>query len=243
MSKIKNFLRNINYLTKHSLWDQREEDIVYLTNKILSDGMYEYGISIAGVPELKILDQMQSLEMLSDNLKSFVRTGDGEIKLMMGMDQPFQKYDPEIAKRLMELLKVPREDMYIGINRNYFIPLIPLENWTNYRRNAYNYREFYIAHCDVKQIYFDATCTSFPFGYKDIQKEKTDKVFKIWKRMFEGKKIAIVCGEGILDSFEYDIFEKASIKRFIYGPRINGWDAHKEIMTKIQNILMELGRS
>ena len=43
--RIKNLVRNINYLTKHSLWDQREEDIVYLTEKILNDGIYEYGIS------------------------------------------------------------------------------------------------------------------------------------------------------------------------------------------------------
>ena len=42
MGRIKNLIRNINYLTKHSLWDQREEDIVYLTDKILDDGFYEY---------------------------------------------------------------------------------------------------------------------------------------------------------------------------------------------------------
>ena len=48
MGKIKNLLRNLNYLSKNSLWDQREKDIVYLTNKILDDVQYEYDLIDGG---------------------------------------------------------------------------------------------------------------------------------------------------------------------------------------------------
>ena len=48
-------MRNINYLTKHSLWDQREEDIVYLANKILDDVQYEYKFFNAGTKKPHIV--------------------------------------------------------------------------------------------------------------------------------------------------------------------------------------------
>ena len=64
MGRLRNFLRNLNYLTKHSLLDQREEDIVYLTNKILDDVQYEYKIFNAGTKKPHILDEEESLDMI-----------------------------------------------------------------------------------------------------------------------------------------------------------------------------------
>ena len=58
--------------------------------------------------------------MIKNSPRSFVRTGDGEIKLMLGMDQPFQRYEKEIDDILRKLLKEQREDIYVGINRGYF---------------------------------------------------------------------------------------------------------------------------
>ena len=93
LDRIKNLVRNINYLTKHSLWEQREEDIVFLTNKILDDGVYEYGLDLTGYEKLNILDLWDSIEYIAKTNKSFVRFGDGEINLMKGISQPFQEYD------------------------------------------------------------------------------------------------------------------------------------------------------
>lgn len=39
---------------------------------------------------------------------------------MLGMDQPFQRYEKEIDDILRKLLKEPREDIYVGINRRLF---------------------------------------------------------------------------------------------------------------------------
>ena len=64
MGKIKNLLRNLNYLSKNSLWDQREKDIVYLTNKILDDVQYEYDLIDGGTVKPKILDGEKSLDLI-----------------------------------------------------------------------------------------------------------------------------------------------------------------------------------
>lgn len=232
MSRLKNLLRNINYLSKHSLWDQREEDIVYLTNKILDDGQYEYALDLCGNEKIEILDQQESLTMLETHPKSFVRTGDGEIKLMMGQNQPFQKYEAEIVNTLIRLLETPRDDMYVGINRNYYIPLSCMENVEYYRRNAYDFRCFYKEHLNSHMQYLDATFISYPLGHPRCK--EYDTIFARWKNLFAGKKLIIACGQGILDSFSYDIFELAESKKIIDAPRINAWDKRESIVQQIK---------
>lgn len=234
VSRIKNFVRNINYLTKHSLWDQREADIVYLTNKILNDGLYEYGIASPQKSTLHILDQDSSLALLESNPKSFVRIGDGEIRLMWGDDQPFQKFEKEIVERLYDLLRNPRPDMYVGVNWSYFEPLPRNSERANYfnARHAYDFRNFYLEHCDKNAVYLDAECTFYNFNNPDDPYYPL--LFKRWKNLFANKKLAIICGEGILDSLDYDVFELAETKQFIYGPRRHAWDVHGELMDRIK---------
>ena len=114
VGRIRNLLRNINYLSKHSLWEQREEDIVYLSNKILDDGIYEYGLQLQDYNYLNVLKQRESIELIIQSGKSFVRFNDGEINLMKGKDQPFQKYDKELVKILYDILNNPRADLLVG---------------------------------------------------------------------------------------------------------------------------------
>ena len=230
IKRIKNFVRNINYLTKHSLWDQREEDIVYLTNKILDDSVYEFGQVPKNYKQLTILSPEDTFELIKNHPKSFVRTGDGEVKLMKGMDQPFQKYEKEIADRLTDMLEHPREDLYVGINRNYFISLLEKGNPEFYRRWAYEYRTFYREHCAADGTYIDSTFTSLN---GETSREKQEIWYEKWKDLFAGRDIVVVCGEGILDKLEHDIFERAKSKRLIQGPRISAWDKHDELIHEI----------
>lgn len=231
MSRIKNFLRNINYLTKHSLWDDKEAQIAYLTSKILDDGIYEYGLELPDISKLQILDAAQSFALIKKENKSFIRTGDGEVKLMLGMDQPFQKYEKEVADRLIQLLEEPRDDIYVGINRHYFIPLIPQGNPYYYRRNAYDFRNFYMRHCALQAIYIDATFTSYNC---DADQKEIEYHYNCWREMFENRDIVVVCGQGILDKLEYDVFELAGTKKYIYGPSKHAWDQHDELIKRIR---------
>ena len=233
MGRIKNILRNINYLSKHSLWDQREEDIVYLSSKILDDVMFEYDLEKSGSKKPVILDSLESIDLIFSSGKSFVRTGDGECKIIMGMDQPFQKYSEELANGLIKILKAYNDALLVGINRNYYIPETNDEYSTFYRRNAYDYRQLYKKYLDEKKTYIDATCTAYPLGNHNSQivKEK----FKRWKSAFNGRNIVIVCGEGILDKLDFDVFEMAKSKKYIYGPARDAWNKHDELIRQIKN--------
>lgn len=234
MGKLKNLIRNLNYLTRHSLWEQREEDIVFLTDKILDDGIYEYRLTEL-MPKYKILSQEDSLTLLETAPKSFVRTSDGEIKIMMGMNQPLQKWEKDIANSLIKSISIKRDDMYVGINRNYFISMLDTEDVGQYyRRHAYNLRKFYKKYINTDITYIDSGFTSYPVGFDKC--ERFDSVFRRWRELFRDKKVAIVCGKGILDKYKYDIFELAKEKRIIDGPRINGWDEKDRILAAIRAI-------
>lgn len=233
MNRLKNLLRNINYLTKHSLWDQREEDIVYLTNKILDDGIYEYSLELDNYKKLKILNKNESVELILNSGKSFVRFGDGEIHLMQGLDQPFQKYEIEIARRLYHILENPRKDLLVALNREYYIPGYIRGNDSFMRRNSYDFRCFFKKYCGDETRYIDAACT---FGGWGDRSESAYNFWNLWKEAFKDRSIAIVCGKHILDKLEYDIFELAKSKQFIYGPKKNAWDEHEKIIEKIKKI-------
>lgn len=230
MDRLKNFIRNINYLTKHSLWDQREKDIVYLTDKILDDGVYEYGLELPNYKKPHILSCSESLDLILSSNNSFVRTSDGECKYMMGMDQPFQKYEKEVADRLINLIQNKRDDIYVGISRPYYYALN--NNDPYHRRNAYDFRLLYNKYIDTNRIYIDSGVTTRVIPTEG-RSEINDLHFEKWRNAFKDKKLLIVCGEGILDKLKFDIFEFASEKKFIYGPRINGWDYHEKIIQEV----------
>lgn len=231
--RVKNLIRNLNYLSKVSLWDQREKDIVYVTNKIIDDVSYEYDISYPNQKKLQIYSTDETLKILETTEKSFIRTGDGEIAIMQGRHHSFQKYNKEIANRLLSALRNPPENLLVGINLGYFSSLNELNNHFYYRRNAYEYREFYRKHCSSDITYIDASCIG-PLRFlenKDLLLAHYDR----WRKIFENKKLVIVCGHGLLNEYKYNVFELAESMRVIDAPRRNAWDEHDRIIETIKN--------
>ena len=234
MGRIITLLRNINYLMKHSLWEQREEDIVYLTNKILDDGIYEYGLEFPDYRKLDILEKNDSIDAILQSNKSFVRMGDGEIRIMQGIDQPFQQYEPVIAENLVELLKNQREDILVGVNRDYYVPHFRAKKDDYNRRFSYDFRKYLDEHCNFESTYIDGACTfNYVLGYSND--ETTHMFWKKWKDAFKEKKLVIICGEKFVEEMTYNIFDDAESIKYIYGPRKNAWDQHDELIKKIKN--------
>lgn len=234
MRRFSNFIRNINYLTKHSLWDQRENDIVYLTNKILDDAQYEFDLTDGGTSKPTILDGDESLDLVLSSGKSFVRTGDGEVKIMMGMDQPFQEYDKELADGLRNLFIQKRENLLVGINRNYYIPGYLRGYAPFYRRFAYDYRQYYKKILREDVTYIDATMTSFQFGMHEDS--KTIERYNKWLNAFRDRDVILVCGKGVIDKLEHDVFQFARKKTIIYGPSKHAWREHISLIDKIKQV-------
>lgn len=230
MQRIKNFIRNINYLTKHSLWDQREDDIVYLSNKIIDDVIFEYNLNPKGYEFFHILNVWDSIDYIANSNKSFVRFCDGEINLMKGISQPFQEYDEELVDRMYKILAQYDDNLAVCINKDYYVPLFNEQGREYNRRHAYDYRCFFSKYCNKDRTYLDGSFTFWNFGEHS---KESEMFWKKWREMFCDKKIAVISGNGVLDKLDYDVFELCKDRINIFGLNKHAWREHDKLIKEI----------
>ncbi len=181
------------------------------------------------------MNKEKSVQLITEKPKSFIRTGDGELRLIMGENQPFQKYDSELACILCKVLENKDERLYVGVNRNYYIPLRGRDDVEFYVRNAYDYRRIYEKYCTAGSMYIDSTFTSLDFD--DMGTIESDEYFRMIKYLFDKKKICLICGEGIMKKIKHNVFEDVDDFVLLEAPRINAWEQKDEIIQRVkQNI-------
>ncbi len=226
----KRLIKNIKFIIKNDFEDVRYD----LKDEIIEDVGYELDELKTFLPQLKVLDESETLEVLKREPKSFCRYGDGEIAIMKGEKGVFQDYDPLLASKMKKLLVEKRDNLYVGLNSSYFhTPIRYSErNRKFYRLYGTGYRRYFMEVCDPTNTYLDACC----FGGYFRQNDDFDigAHFDKIRDLFRDKKIAIVCGEGILDGFKYDIFDVAKEKMIIGAPRTNAFREYDSILEKVQ---------
>ena len=232
---VKRILKNIKYFLSYDLYEHELERTYEIQDKIVEDLFFEFEENKYIINNLNIIDAEESINLLMENPKSFCRFGDGEIGIMQGKNQPFQKYDEKLANGLKDILSKKRDDMYVAINRAYFhSPLVWAErNKKFYRIYGTQMRRFFIEICNPDVTYLDAGCMCAYFRYKeDFDYEKH---YSRMENLFKNKKIAIVSGTGILEKLEFDVFYLAEDKIIIHGPATNAFEKIDDIIKHIQN--------
>ncbi|MBQ7543640.1 MAG: DUF1792 domain-containing protein [Synergistaceae bacterium] len=226
------FLNNIKFLIKNDIQ-------VTLKDEILEDCLFQLDelreLVMPHVPE--ILDMHHSLSRLEEQPKSFARFGDGEVAIMQGRDIRFQKYDPALSEKMYRVLQDKRDDMYVGINGLYFHS-VRLQNITE-EGVAFHYkmdtqlRRFFMEHANPETTYLDATCLCGFFRFAD--NDAYADFVRRKKKLFEGRKIALVTGKSVLAKLDYDIFEHAASKVIIDAPSKHAFGAYDSILRDISS--------
>lgn len=231
---IKRFFLNIYYLGKYSLDQVQFEQAYTLKDEVLEECAMELEDYRRRLVRLQILDAQQTIRMLMEQPKSFTRFGDGEIHIMQGMDQPFQKYDPELAEKMHEILAKKRDDVYVGLNHAYWESPADFaeRNRKFYRVNSTRYRRFFTEHCDRSNVYLDAAC--FGAYYRFDDKYDYEAHYSRIKTLFSGKKVAILSGEGVFEKLDHNVFEEAQSQIIVHGPRIHAFSEYNSILEKIE---------
>ena len=226
----KRVCNNIKYLIKNDL----KEEWYRLKDESIEDCVYEFDELKQMLPRLSILDEKETIRTLRDAPKSYSRFGDGEIGIIHGRDMPFQDYYPELASKMVDILSKKRDNLYVGLNASYFqSPAKYRErNRKFYRLNGTAYRRFFVDICDPDNLYLDAGALG---GYfKQGDDFDIDAQFREIRNLFAKKSIAVVCGEGILDDLEYDLFDLCNDRITIGAPRINAFASYDEIVERIK---------
>lgn len=231
---LKKLIKNIKYLMNSDLYEDFSKQELKLFNDIEENYIYEFSDKLKNLQKPKILDYQNTLKLIVNKPKSFVRLGDGEIDIMKGKDIPFQIYDPKLAAILSTILEDQTTDMYIGINYSYFYDTSYLDDVTRkfYLIGTPQHRQFLLTHCNMNREYINATFNQVYMGADNIDHAE---YYNSLKKLFKDKKIVIFAGKGILDDLKYDLFEFSHSKEIVLGPSINAFSDYEEILLKAKN--------
>ena len=153
----------------------------------------------------KILNVPQTLDKLLHSRDSIARYGDGEMEIMNGGKIPFQDYDAELANRLKSIIKTSYSNVMLGIPYTYFFPkFLPerseeIKQW-NYTRIPKYRRDF--LQCIDKGLEYCAAEISTLDG-------ASSETYEMFRKLWNGKNIAIITCKSLWDKVEYNIFDNA----------------------------------
>lgn len=226
---------NLYYLSEVDLRTKEQDLIFQIKDETIEECVLEFAMRKEQLRQLRVLDAQQTMQLLRDHPRSFTRYGDGEIHVMQGKNQPFQRYDPRLAEKLLGTLSVKREDVYVGLNHAYWEPPTRYaeRNQRFYRINGTGYRRFFSKYCDPSATYLDAACFGVYYRFDDTF--DYDGHYQRVKNLFAGKKVAIIAGEGVIEKLDFDVFELAQHKMVIHGPRIDAFSEYERLMDKIDS--------
>lgn len=222
---------NLKFLIKYDLLDEKYQ----IKDETIEDCIYEFEELSRYLPHLMVLNETETIELLEKSPKSFSRYGDGEVSLMRGEDSAFQKYDPDLAAKMKEILIKKRNNLYVGLNCSYFQSptKYSVRNRKFYRLYGTGYRRFFNEVCDPENQYLDACC--FGGYFRQGDKFDIDAHFVKVRNLFKHKNLTIVCGEGILDTLKFDLFGLADSKQIIGAPRKNAFSEYEKLIETIKD--------
>lgn len=228
---LRRFLRNIKFLLRYSL-EEREIENRFQT-LLYAEDMCRYEVldpdDEVVIP--KILSPEKTLKLLLEQPKSFARFGDGEVALIRGESISFQEYDPKLADAMMEIIGSDSDDLYVGINYGYFHTSrhMNLFNRKFYMLNIKPVRDFLLKNCNCNRTYIAA---GFNQMYMISDDGDLEQYYSQIKNLFKDRDLVIFAGKGIFDSLDYDVFELAASKEYLWGPNKNAFSQYDEIFEK-----------
>lgn len=200
-----------------------------------------------------VLSAEETMRRVIDERLSISRFGDGEFDMAMGRAMGFERANPEMQKRIREVLARPIErwlccipdifaslDAYVDKERNFWRKYV-----MNYRREIFpllddSYR------AATPRAFGDAQVSRPYLRYSD--KSCGVRVFALWKELFRGRDLLIVEGRFTRMGIGNDLFSEARSVRRIWCPPIGAFSRYDEILAAVRTaakpgdlILLALG--
>lgn len=188
-----------------------------------------------GKPKVQILTILQTLNHIKENNLSIIRYGDGEITLIDGDDLLFQKYTPELAKRLEDIFKTNCKDLLICATDIWgdlhdLVPYARTFNMHQAYRMAHIWNRLFIK----GKTYGETNITRHYLAYED--KSKAGDTFKQLFSLWEDKKVVLIEGEKSRLGVGNDMFSEAKSVKRILCPAENAFSSYERILDAAKKV-------
>lgn len=197
-----------------------------LTNQVKNRKQPRFGI--------KVMDTMETLDYIQRYRPSVARFGDGEISLMLGVSQVFQKGEPLLQQRLKEIIQTPSDHKLLVCLSDVFHDL---------DRYVPTAKDWWAGHLDVFQDYYSKLGKrNLTFGntmmtrpYMDMKdRNLASQIFKRIKSWWDNCDILIVEGTYTRSGVGNDLYANARSVQRIICPSKNAWSKYQEIEAAIK---------
>ncbi len=237
------FIKNIKYLFKYNLKQINNklininEDVFYSNvSKMIDNLEYELPNNPYDIKKPKIYNFEDTLSILATTKKSFIRFGDGEIRLILNEDIGFQSPNNLLSKRLKQILLNSDDNILVGINYHYYYADLRL--FHEYPRIVYRtfvnrIRDEQTKLLDLSKNYCSAGVTC---AYTTFKEWCFEDWYNKWKQLWDNKKICIICGDRVFSKIEYNIFDNAKHIEYIYESSQNAFEHYDSLLEKAKQI-------
>jgi glycosyltransferase family protein len=228
---MKNFFRKIiQTIRQHTpLW------LRWKFGPIVAYVAYFFRIYIFGNKNApKVLSIEDTLDLIEKQNLSFVRFGDGEITLIQKNDLLFQKSDPELVRRLREILNSNLPGLLICLP-DLFGKL------DGFAKDAYKFalhHQFRYWHewtelLNLSQTYGNTFITRPYLGFTKTARQKSGNAFKKLFNLWKGKHVLLVEGSKSRLGVGNNMFSQAASVTRILCPAENAYAKYKEILAEV----------
>lgn len=181
---------------------------------------------------IRILNSIESIRYIQKNKVSITRFGEGEIELLDKRNSlKFQKYDPQLALRMKEVLS--SDDKRIAVA----IPLALKERkQLNDRANSFWKKHTsyamvnWVKYLKPGKTYLDSLMTRCYIDLAD--RNQAAVLYSEWKKIWNGRDILIIEGEKSRLGVDNDLFDGAMSVHRILCPAEDAYAQYDAILEK-----------
>lgn len=194
----------------------------------------------------QVLSIADTLDRVARDTLSVSRFGDGEIKLVAGLDISFQKHSPALAAALSDVLGSDDDGFLVCIpnvfgDRSYLLDA-PDAHW---RKHLSAFRPVWYDHLRPGKVYGNAFLSRCYINLRD--KSACADYFRRMKQIWDGQDVLLLEGEKSRLGIGNDLFDNVRSLQRILGPVENAYAKYDALLEaarthgKDKLILLALG--
>ncbi|MEN9918734.1 MAG: hypothetical protein RL662_1170 [Bacteroidota bacterium] len=179
----------------------------------------------------RVASMVETLEKISRDKCSVSRFGDGEMLVLGGHAIRFQKANPQLSKRLIEVLQSQNEQHLVCLSDTF----THLDRYTRsatrfWRTHFYLYAELWNTYLLPDKPYYNTFITRPYMDFKS--KHECGLWFTLLKKIWSGRDIVFIEGEKSRLGVGNGLFAGARSIRRILCPPTSAFDKYDEILSE-----------